>query len=112
MLHKFDADFQSFILSTGVDFFRIASRVAFASPLSDRPDYGSGRASVPRGEENTTDAPEEHTGNQEQTGYIKKTPKGYCVKSEKPGSTWSGGCYPTKAEAEKRLRDVEFFKHK
>ena len=36
----------------------------------------------------------------------------YCVKSEKPSSTWSGGCYPTKEEAVKRLQEIEYFKHK
>jgi hypothetical protein len=48
---------------------------------------------------------------QEQVGYVKKTKgKGYCVKSEK-NPDWSGGCYPTKAEADKRLQTVEMFKH-
>ena len=36
----------------------------------------------------------------------------YCVKSEDPSSTWSGGCYKSKGEAEKRLREIEYFKHK
>lgn len=36
----------------------------------------------------------------------------YCVKSEKPSSTWSGGCYSTKGEAEDRLREIEYFKSK
>jgi hypothetical protein len=46
------------------------------------------------------------------TGVVKKTPgKGYCVKSEK-NPDWSGGCAPTKGEAKKRLKQVEFFKHK
>ena len=46
-----------------------------------------------------------------ETAIIKKTPgKGYCVKSEK-NSDWSGGCYPSKNEAEERLDDVEMFKH-
>jgi hypothetical protein len=47
----------------------------------------------------------------EHTAVVKKTPgKGYCVKSEK-NPDWSGGCYPTKAKAEKRLDEVEMFKH-
>ena len=29
-----------------------------------------------------------------------------------PSSTWSGGCYKSKGEAEKRLREIEYFKHK
>jgi len=46
----------------------------------------------------------------EHQAYIKKTPgKGYCVKSPK-NPDWSGGCYPTKGEAQKRLQQVEMFK--
>jgi len=44
------------------------------------------------------------------TAYIKKTNKGYEVKSEKNPS-WSGGTYKSKGEAEKRLQQVEMFKH-
>jgi hypothetical protein len=45
------------------------------------------------------------------TSYVKKTKgKGYCVKSEH-NPDWSGGCYPTKAEANKRLEQVEAAKH-
>jgi hypothetical protein len=42
---------------------------------------------------------------------IKKVKGGYKVVSEKTGKNL-GGPYKTKAEAEKRLRQVEFFKHK
>ena len=41
---------------------------------------------------------------------IVKTRRGYEVKSEKTGRNL-GGPYETKAEAQKRLRQVEFFKH-
>ena len=41
---------------------------------------------------------------------IRKTPKGYKVVSEKGKNL--GGPYKTKAAAEKRLKQVEFFKHK
>lgn len=41
---------------------------------------------------------------------IVKTSKGYRVKSEKGKNL--GGPYATKEEAQKRLRQVEFFKHK
>lgn len=41
---------------------------------------------------------------------IVKTGKGYTVKSEKGKSL--GGPYKNKEEAQKRLRQVEFFKHK
>ncbi len=41
---------------------------------------------------------------------IKKTKEGYKVVSEKKGKNL-GGPYKTKAEAEKRLRQVEYFKH-
>jgi hypothetical protein len=42
---------------------------------------------------------------------IKKVSGGYKVVSEKTGKNL-GGPYKTKAEAEKRLRQVEYFKHK
>ncbi|HXN26317.1 MAG TPA: hypothetical protein VN902_04295 [Candidatus Acidoferrales bacterium] len=41
---------------------------------------------------------------------IKKVKDGYKVVSEKKGKNL-GGPYKTRAEAEKRLRQVEFFKH-
>jgi hypothetical protein len=41
---------------------------------------------------------------------IRKTSGGYKVLSEKGKNL--GGPYRTKAEAEKRLRQVEFFKHR
>jgi hypothetical protein len=42
---------------------------------------------------------------------IKKVKDGYKVLSEKTGKNL-GGPYKTRAAAEKRLRQVEFFKHK
>jgi len=44
------------------------------------------------------------------TNMIVKVKGGYQVVSEK-GKKNLGGPYKTKAEAEKRLRQVEFFKH-
>ena len=41
---------------------------------------------------------------------IKKVKSGYKVVSEKTGKNL-GGPYKTKAEAEKRLRQVQYFKH-
>jgi hypothetical protein len=41
---------------------------------------------------------------------IRKTSGGYKLLSEKGKNL--GGPYKTKAEAEKRLRQVEFFKHR
>lgn len=41
---------------------------------------------------------------------IKKTSRGYKVLSEKTGKNL-GGPYKSRAAAEKRLRQVEFFKH-
>jgi hypothetical protein len=41
---------------------------------------------------------------------IKKTKQGYKVVSEKKGKNL-GGPYKTKAQAAKRLRQVEYFKH-
>ena len=47
---------------------------------------------------------------------IKKVKAGYKVESEKTDAQGRhknlGGPYKTKAEAEKRLRQVEYFKHK
>ncbi len=40
-----------------------------------------------------------------------KKPKGFFVVSEKTGRNL-GGPYKSKAEAEKRLKQVEFFKHR
>ncbi len=34
----------------------------------------------------------------------------WCVKSEN-NPDWSGGCYDSKKKAEKRLQQVEYFKH-
>lgn len=42
---------------------------------------------------------------------IKKTSSGYKVVSEKTGKNL-GGPYKSKARAQKRLRQVEFFKHR
>jgi len=54
---------------------------------------------------------QQQEGQQEQVSYIKhEKGKGYCVKSPK-NKDWSGGCYPSKGEAEKRLNQVEMFKH-
>jgi len=42
---------------------------------------------------------------------IKKVKGGYQVRSEKTGKNL-GGPYRTRKEAERRLKQVEFFKHK
>ena len=42
---------------------------------------------------------------------IVATKNGYVIKSEKSGKKISR-VYKTKAEAEKRLREIEYFKHK
>jgi len=42
--------------------------------------------------------------------YISHEGDEWCVRSRKNPS-WSGGCYPTKEQAEKRLQQVEMFKH-
>lgn len=42
---------------------------------------------------------------------IRKEKGQYCVKSP-DNPNWNGGCYPSKGEAEKRLEQVEWFKHK
>ena len=42
--------------------------------------------------------------------YISHEKGKWCVRSEN-NPDWSGGCYPTRSEAEERLRQVEKFKH-
>lgn len=44
-----------------------------------------------------------------ETGVIRKRDDEYCVESEK-NPEWSGGCYPSKEKAEKRLQQVEMWK--
>lgn len=46
----------------------------------------------------------------QKTSYISKEKGKYCVKSRN-NPDWSGGCYDTKKEAEKRLKQVEAIKH-
>ena len=41
---------------------------------------------------------------------VRKTPKGWVVLSSKGKKL--GGPYKTKAQAQKRLRQIEYFKHK
>ena len=73
-------------------------------------------ARIAQDENMPVDAPpavvsQEQQGQQEQVSYIKhEKGKGYCVKSPK-NKDWNGGCYPSKGEAEKRLNQVEMFKH-
>lgn len=47
---------------------------------------------------------------QERESKVVKEKGKYCVRSEN-NPDWSGGCYDTKAEADKRLNQVEMFKH-
>jgi hypothetical protein len=49
-------------------------------------------------------------GQSQEVRMIVKVKDGYKVKSEKGKNL--GGPYKTKTEAEKRLRQIEFFKHK
>lgn len=87
---------------------RIANKIAgirtycLTMPLSDRADYGKSKASLPRGE----------TANVETISDVIKTPgeDEWCVVSPN-NPDWSGGCYPSKNRAEKRLDEVEMFKH-
>lgn len=45
------------------------------------------------------------------TAVIRKEKGEFCVRSP-DNPDWNGGCYPSKGEAEKRLEQVEYFKHK
>jgi hypothetical protein len=47
---------------------------------------------------------------EDRTAYIKKEKGKWCVKSPN-NPDWSGGCYDTKEEANKRLSQVEAAKH-
>jgi len=75
-----------------MNYNRISRRIA--GSLSDRPDYGTGDAAVPRG----------------QVSFISEENDEYCVRSDK-NPDWSGGCYDTKSEAKDRLKQVEVMKH-
>ena len=67
------------------------------SPLSERPDYGTSESSLPRGESHIS--------------FIEYDfRKGEYGVSSPNNPDWSGGCYPTKEEAEERLKQVEMFK--
>ena len=46
----------------------------------------------------------------DKSAIIKKEKGKYCVRSEN-NKSWNGGCYKSKSKAEKRLRQVEAFKH-
>ncbi len=52
-----------------------------------------------------------HRTASERVSYVKKEHGEYCVHSE-TNPDWNGGCYDTKAEANERLRQVEYFKHR
>jgi len=45
----------------------------------------------------------------EKLGVIRKEKGEYCVRSPN-NPDWNGGCYKSKGEAEKRLKQIEFFK--
>lgn len=47
----------------------------------------------------------------ERFAVIRKEKGQYCVRSPN-NPDWNGGCYDSKSEAEDRLKQVEFFKHK
>jgi len=51
----------------------------------------------------------EATVSDEVTSVIRKEKGQYCVRSPN-NPDWNGGCYDSKGEAEKRLKQVEFFK--
>jgi hypothetical protein len=64
---------------------------------------------VPTKVPSLTASPHESQSAKEGRKMIKKVKEGYKVLSEKGKNL--GGPYKTKAEAEKRLRQVEYFKH-
>jgi 8-oxo-dGTP pyrophosphatase MutT (NUDIX family) len=62
-------------------------------------------------EELSANLPEVEASDNEVEGVIRKENGKYCVRSPS-NPDWNGGCYSSKGEAEKRLKQVEFFKHK
>lgn len=55
--------------------------------------------------------PQARHSSEVRVAIIRKEKGEYCVRSPN-NPDWSGGCYPSKGEAEDRLRQVEYFKHK
>jgi hypothetical protein len=53
----------------------------------------------------------QRVANLHRVAYLEKKGDKWCVRSEHNPS-WNGGCYESKGEAQHRLRQVEFFKHK
>lgn len=51
----------------------------------------------------------EREATEEKEAVIRKEKGEYCVRSPN-NPNWNGGCYKSKGEAEKRLKQVEFFK--
>jgi hypothetical protein len=101
-----------------MDVLRIAARVAtsLTQPLSERYDYGTNQLVTQEETLPVTNIGEEQVHNvvseqEKQSKIVHEKGKGYCVKSEKKNSDWSGGCYPTHGKAEERLKQVERAKH-
>lgn len=55
-------------------------------------------------------AESDETASQDVQSFIRHEHGEYCVHSEH-NPDWNGGCYKTKGKAEKRLKQVEYFKH-
>lgn len=62
-------------------------------------------------EELNAGLPDEVEGEMEVSGVIRKEGDEWCVRSP-DNPNWNGGCYKSKEKAQKRLQQVEFFKHK
>lgn len=62
-------------------------------------------------EELSAGLPDVEASDGEVAGVIRKENGKYCVRSP-DNPSWNGGCYDSKDAAEKRLKQVEFFKHK
>jgi hypothetical protein len=89
---------------------------SLTQPLSERYDYGTNQLVTQEETLPVTNIGEEQVHNvvseqEKQSKIVHEKGKGYCVKSEKKNSDWSGGCYPTHGKAEERLKQVERAKH-
>lgn len=62
-------------------------------------------------DELSANIPDVEASDNEVAGVIRKENGKYCVRSPN-NPDWNGGCYGSKGAAEKRLKQVEFFKHK
>lgn len=87
---------------------RIASSRIVARDIDEQPDI---KDEDEDDDELSANIPDVEASDSEVDGVIRKENGKYCVRSPS-NPDWNGGCYDSKGAAEKRLKQVEFFKHK